>query len=30
VLAEYPDEVRQDVLGRTARRVYRLAEEVQG
>jgi predicted TIM-barrel fold metal-dependent hydrolase len=30
VLAEYPDEVRQDVLGRTARRVYRLAEEVHG
>jgi predicted TIM-barrel fold metal-dependent hydrolase len=30
VLAEYPDEVRADVLGRTARRVYRLAEEVQG
>ena len=27
VLAEFPDEVRQDVLGRTARRVYRLAEE---
>jgi predicted TIM-barrel fold metal-dependent hydrolase len=27
VLAEYPDEVRADVLGRTARRVYRLAEE---
>jgi predicted TIM-barrel fold metal-dependent hydrolase len=30
VLAEYPDEVRQDVLGRTARRVYRLAEEDHG
>jgi predicted TIM-barrel fold metal-dependent hydrolase len=30
VLAEYPDEVRQDVLGRTARRVYRLAEEIHG
>ena len=30
VLAEYPDEVRADVLARTARRVYRLAEEVQG
>jgi predicted TIM-barrel fold metal-dependent hydrolase len=30
VLAEYPDEVRQDVLGRTARRVYRLAEEAHG
>ena len=30
VLAEYPGEVRADVLGRTARRVYRLAEEVQG
>jgi predicted TIM-barrel fold metal-dependent hydrolase len=30
VLAEYPDEVRADVLGRTARRVYRLAEEDQG
>lgn len=30
VLAEYPDEVRDDVLGRTARRVYRLGEEVQG
>ena len=30
VLAEYPDDVRADVLGRTARRVYRLAEEVQG
>jgi predicted TIM-barrel fold metal-dependent hydrolase len=30
VLAEYPDEMRQDVLGRTARRVYRLAEEVHG
>jgi predicted TIM-barrel fold metal-dependent hydrolase len=27
VLAEYPDEVRADVLGRTARRVYRLDEE---
>jgi len=27
VLAEYPGEVRADVLGRTARRVYRLAEE---
>jgi predicted TIM-barrel fold metal-dependent hydrolase len=27
VLAEYPDRVREDVLGRTARRVYRLAEE---
>jgi predicted TIM-barrel fold metal-dependent hydrolase len=27
VLAEYPDQVRADVLGRTARRVYRLAEE---
>jgi predicted TIM-barrel fold metal-dependent hydrolase len=31
VLAEYPDQVRADVLGRTARRIYRLAEEeVQG
>jgi len=30
VLAEYPDDVREDVLGRTARRVYRLAEEVHG
>lgn len=30
VLAEYPDEVRLDVLGRTARRVYRLAEEDHG
>jgi predicted TIM-barrel fold metal-dependent hydrolase len=30
VLADYPGEVRADVLGRTARRVYRLAEEVQG
>lgn len=29
VLAEYPDEVRADVLARTARRIYRL-EEVQG
>ena len=29
VLAEYPDEARDDVLGRTARRVYRLAEEEQ-
>jgi len=29
VLAEYPGEVRADVLGRTARRIYRL-EEVQG
>ena len=29
VLAEYPDQVRADVLGRTARRIYRL-EEVQG
>jgi predicted TIM-barrel fold metal-dependent hydrolase len=28
-LAEYPDQVRADVLGRTARRIYRL-EEVQG
>jgi predicted TIM-barrel fold metal-dependent hydrolase len=28
-LAEYPGEVRADVLGRTARRIYRL-EEVQG
>ena len=28
VLAEYPDQVRADVLGGTARRVYRLAEEV--
>jgi predicted TIM-barrel fold metal-dependent hydrolase len=27
VLAEYPDQVRADVLGRTARRIYRLAEE---
>jgi predicted TIM-barrel fold metal-dependent hydrolase len=27
VLAEFPDEARADVLGRTARRVYRLAEE---
>jgi predicted TIM-barrel fold metal-dependent hydrolase len=27
VLAEYPDQARADVLGRTARRVYRLAEE---
>lgn len=30
VLAEYPDEVRADVFGRTARRIYRLGEEVQG
>ncbi len=30
VLAEYPDQVRDDVLGRTARRVYRLAEEDHG
>jgi predicted TIM-barrel fold metal-dependent hydrolase len=30
VLAEFPDEVREDVLGRTARRVYRLAEEAHG
>jgi predicted TIM-barrel fold metal-dependent hydrolase len=30
VLAEYPDEARQDILGRTARRVYRLAQEAQG
>jgi len=30
VLAEFPDETRQDVLGRTARRVYRLAEEAHG
>jgi hypothetical protein len=29
VLAEFPDETREDVLGRTARRVYRL-QEVQG
>jgi predicted TIM-barrel fold metal-dependent hydrolase len=29
VLAEYPDQVRADVLGRTARRIYRL-EENQG
>jgi predicted TIM-barrel fold metal-dependent hydrolase len=29
VFSEYPGEVRQDVLGRTARRIYRL-EEVQG
>ena len=29
VLAEYPGEVRADVLGRTARRIYRL-QEVQG
>ncbi len=27
VLAEYPDQLRADVLGRTARRIYRLAEE---
>jgi predicted TIM-barrel fold metal-dependent hydrolase len=26
VLAEYPDQVRADVLGRTARRIYRLEE----
>jgi len=30
VLAEFPIEAQADVLGRTARRVYRLAEEVQG
>ncbi len=30
VLAEFPPEVQRDILGRTARRVYRLAEEVQG
>jgi predicted TIM-barrel fold metal-dependent hydrolase len=30
VLAEYPDQVRADVLSRTARRIYRLDEEVQG
>ncbi|HEX6022488.1 MAG TPA: amidohydrolase family protein [Solirubrobacter sp.] len=27
VLAEFPDETREDVLGRTARRVYRLEED---
>ena len=27
VLAEFPDETRDDVLGRTARRVYRLEED---
>ncbi len=27
VLAEFPLEVQEDILGRTARRVYRLAEE---
>jgi predicted TIM-barrel fold metal-dependent hydrolase len=27
VLAEFPDEAREDVLGRTARRVYRLEED---
>jgi predicted TIM-barrel fold metal-dependent hydrolase len=27
VLAEFPDETREDVLGRTARRVYRLDQE---
>jgi predicted TIM-barrel fold metal-dependent hydrolase len=30
VLAEYPDEDRENVLGRTARRVYRLDQEAQG
>ena len=30
VLAEFPSEVQADILGRTARRVYRLTEEVQG
>ena len=30
VLAEFPPEAQRDILGRTARRVYRLAEEVQG
>ena len=30
VLAEFPLEVQADILGRTARRVYRLAEEAQG
>ncbi|HWK30166.1 MAG TPA: amidohydrolase family protein [Solirubrobacter sp.] len=30
VLAEYPEAVRADVLGGTARRVYRLQEEVHG
>jgi predicted TIM-barrel fold metal-dependent hydrolase len=28
VLAEFPDETREDVLGRTARRVYRLEEDL--
>jgi len=30
VLAEFPLEVQADILGRTARRVYRLTEEAQG
>src|SRR3954447_13994245 len=30
VLAEFPLEAQADILGRTARRVYRLAEEAQG
>ena len=30
VLAEFSPEAQRDILGRTARRVYRLAEEAQG
>ena len=30
VLAEFPLEAQADILGRTARRVYRLTEEAQG